>query len=148
MFILLSITSIFNFMFIILLVATSTLDELPPYRTVLNCFHLLWTIVLIYFKLFSYILGWFYRLIIALTFKLFTFKLLTLFSLQYFCTSVSLKYFCTSPSPFHGYIYGGNSSKVEVATSRIMNIKLKILVIESRINTYSSSEYKISTVTG
>ena len=35
-----------------------------------------------------------------------------------------------------------------VATSRIMNIKLKILVIESRINIYSSSsEYKISTVT-
>ena len=35
-----------------------------------------------------------------------------------------------------------------VATSKIMNIKLKILVIESRINTYSSSsEYKISTVT-
>ena len=31
--------------------------------------------------------------------------------------------------------YGGNPSKVAVATSRIMNIKLKILVIESRINT-------------
>ena len=99
-------------MFITLLVATATLDGLPPYRTVLNCFHLLWTIVLIYFKLFSYILGWFYRLIIALTFKLFTFKLLTLFSLQYFCASVSLKYFCTSPSPFHGYIYGGKPKTV------------------------------------
>ena len=35
-----------------------------------------------------------------------------------------------------------------VATIKIMNIKLKILVIESRINTDSSSEYKISTVTG
>ena len=33
-----------------------------------------------------------------------------------------------------------------VATNRTMNIKLKILVIKSRINTYSSSEYKISTV--
>ena len=33
-----------------------------------------------------------------------------------------------------------------VATSRIMNINLKILVIESRINNYSSSEYKISTI--
>ena len=33
-----------------------------------------------------------------------------------------------------------------VATNRTMNIKLKILVIESRVNTYSSSEYKISTV--
>ena len=33
-----------------------------------------------------------------------------------------------------------------VATNRTMNIKLKILVIESRINTYKSSEYKISTV--
>ena len=43
--------------------------------------------------------------------------------------------------------YGGNPSKVAVATSKVMNIKLKILVIESRINTYSSSsEYKISTV--
>ena len=82
MFILLSITSIFSFMFIILLVATATLDGLPPYRTVLNCFHLFWTIVLIYFELFWYILlGWFYRLIIVLTFKLFTFKLLTLFTI-------------------------------------------------------------------
>ena len=38
---------------------------------------------------------------------------------------------------------------VAVATSSIMNvmnIKLKLLVIESRINTYSSSEYKISTI--
>ena len=33
-----------------------------------------------------------------------------------------------------------------VATSSIMNRKLKILVIESRTNTYSSSSYKISTV--
>ena len=34
-----------------------------------------------------------------------------------------------------------------IATSRVMNIKLKILIIESRINTYSSSnEYKILTV--
>ena len=71
-------------MFIILLVATATLDGLPPYQTVLNCFHLLWIIVLIYFELFWYILlGWFYRLIIVLIFKLFTFKLLTLFSLLY-----------------------------------------------------------------
>ena len=36
-------------MFIILLVATATLDGLSPCRMVLNCFHLLWTIVLIYF---------------------------------------------------------------------------------------------------
>ena len=35
------ITSIFSFMFIILFVATATLDGLPPYQTVLNCFHLL-----------------------------------------------------------------------------------------------------------
>jgi len=63
-------------MFITLFVATTTLDGLPPYRMVLNCFHLFWTIVLIYFELFWYILlGWFYRLIIVLTFKLFTFKL-------------------------------------------------------------------------
>ena len=40
-FVLLSITSIFSFMFIILLVATATLDRLLSYRTVLNCFHLL-----------------------------------------------------------------------------------------------------------
>ena len=39
--ILFSITSIFSFMFIILFVATATLDGLPPYRTDLNCFHLL-----------------------------------------------------------------------------------------------------------
>ena len=42
--VLFSITSIFNsstfsFMFIILFVATATLDGLPLYRTVLNCFH-------------------------------------------------------------------------------------------------------------
>ena len=36
-------------------------------------------------------------------------------------------------------------SKMAIATSSIMNRKLKILVIESRINTYSSSSYKIST---
>ena len=34
-----------------------------------------------------------------------------------------------------------------VATSSIMNRKLKIFFIENRINTYSSSSYKISTVT-
>ena len=39
--VLFSITSIFSFMFIILFVATATLDGLPPSRTVLNCFHLL-----------------------------------------------------------------------------------------------------------
>ena len=90
MFILLSIRSIFSSMFITLLVATTTLDGLPPYRTVLNCFHLLWTIVFIYFKLFWYILlSWFYRLIIVHTFKLFIFKLRTLFSLQYYCAYVS-----------------------------------------------------------
>ena len=55
-FILLSITSIFNFIFIILLVATATLDELPPSRTVLNCLHLLWL-----YKLYP-LLGWLYRL--------------------------------------------------------------------------------------
>ena len=82
MFILLSITSIFSFMFITLLVATATLDGLLPYRTVLNCFHLLWTIVLIYFELFSYILGWFYRLIIVLTFKLFIVLIFKLFTFQ------------------------------------------------------------------
>ena len=32
-------SSTFSFMFIILFVATATLDGLPPYRTVLNCFH-------------------------------------------------------------------------------------------------------------
>ena len=102
MFILLSITSIFSFIFITLLVATATLDGLPPYRTVLSCFHLLWTIVLIYFELFSYILGWFYRLIIVLTFKLFIFKLRTLFSLQHYCASVSLPISSAYPSPLYG----------------------------------------------
>ena len=69
-------------MFITLFVATTTLDGLPPYRMVLNCFHLFWTIVFIYFELFWYILlGWFYRLIIVLTFKLFTFKLFNFKSL-------------------------------------------------------------------
>ena len=33
-----------------------------------------------------------------------------------------------------------------VATSSIMNRKLKILIIESRTNTYSSGSYKISTI--
>ena len=86
-------------MFITLLVATATLDGLPPYRTVLNCFHLFWTIVLIYFELFWYILfGWFYRLIIVLTFKLFTFKLFTFkfhpqSSLQYLHYNITFKLF-------------------------------------------------------
>ena len=46
-------------------------------------------------------------------------------------------------------LHDGNPSKVAIATSKVMNIELKILLIESRINTYSSSsEYKILTVTG
>ena len=82
-------------MFIILLVATATLDGLLPYWTVLNCFHLLWTIVFIYFELFWYILlGWFYHLIIVLIFKLFIFKLRTLFSLQYYCVFASSHQLC------------------------------------------------------
>ena len=98
-------------MFITLLVATTTLDGLPPYRMVLNCFHLFWTIVLIYFKLFWYILlGWFYRLIIVLTFKsftlkLFTFKFFTLFPFTLFPFTLLLcfrllLFICASPSPF------------------------------------------------
>ena len=112
MFILLSITSIFSFMFITLLVATATLDGLPPYRTVLNCFHLLWTIVLIYFKLFSYILGWFYRLIIVFNFKLFTLEFFTLSLLHYYCASFS---FSSSVRPLpplwyqsHSFLAGGS----------------------------------------
>ena len=58
MFILLSIRSIFSSMFITLLVATTTLDGLPPYRMVLNCFHLFWTIVLIYFELILIYTAW------------------------------------------------------------------------------------------
>ena len=119
MFILLSIISIFSSIFITLLVATATLDGLPPYRIVLNCFHLFWTIVLIYFELFWYILlCWFYCLIIVLTFKLFiiltsklftfkifTFKLFTLSSLQYYCASVSSLQQCV-PFPLYGiYLY-------------------------------------------
>ena len=54
--VLFSITSIFGFMFIILFVATATLDGLPSYRTVLNYFHLLWLYLL------YPLLGWLCRL--------------------------------------------------------------------------------------
>ena len=60
------------------------------------------TFVFIYFELFWYILvGWFYRLIIVLTFKLFIFKLRTLFSLQYYCAFFSSHQQCV-PFPLYG----------------------------------------------
>ena len=107
MFILLSIGSIFSSMFITLFVATTTLDGLPPYRMVLNCFHLFWTILLIYFELFWYILlGWFYRLIIVLTFKLFNFKLFIFKFFTLFPFTILLCFHSHCPSPFMDiYIY-------------------------------------------
>ena len=82
-FILLSITIIFSFMFIILLVATATLDELPPSRTVLNCFHLLWL-----YKLYP-LLGWLCRLPGWFYSFAFTSTLTCIiFNLYYYCITV------------------------------------------------------------
>ena len=99
--VLFSITSIFNsstfsFMFIILFVATATLDGLPLYRTVLNCFHSLWLYLL------YPLLGWLYRLpgwfySIAFT----CFLTCITFNLYYYCITVlSLPTLC--PFPLHG----------------------------------------------
>ena len=82
-FILLSITSIFSFMFIILLVATATLDGLPPSRTVLNCFHLLWLFLL--YRLLGWLCrlpGWFYSIAFTFTLTCIT------FNLYYYCIIV------------------------------------------------------------
>ena len=81
--VLFSITSIFSFMFIILLVTTVTLDGLPPYRTVLNCFHLLWLSLLYPLLGWLYHLpGWFYS--IAFTYSLACIS----FNLYYYCITV------------------------------------------------------------
>ena len=123
-FILLSITSIFSFMFIILLVATATLDGLPSYRTVLNCFHLLW-----FYKLYP-LLGWLYRLpgwfysfaftfiLICIIFHLFAFMFILIciifhlfaFTFILICIIFHLYYYCLTvlplpmlcPFPFYG----------------------------------------------
>ena len=66
------ITSIFSFMFIILLVATATLDGLPPSQMVLNCFQLLW-LYLLYHLLgwLCRLLSWFYFALTCITFNLY-----------------------------------------------------------------------------
>ena len=83
--VLFSITNIFSFMFIILLVATATLDGLPPYRTVLNYFHLLWL-----YKLYP-LLGWLCRLPGWFYSFAFTFILTCIiFHLYHYCLTVLL----------------------------------------------------------
>ena len=96
-FILLSITSIFNFMFIILLFAMATLDRLPSSRKVLNCFHLFWLS-----KLYP-LLGWLCRLLGWFYSFAFTFILTCItFNLYYYCIIVLP---LPTPCPFHIYIY-------------------------------------------
>ena len=70
--VLFSIASIFSFMFIILLVATATLDGLPPSQMVLNCFQLLW-LYLLYHLLgwLCRLLSWFYFALTCITFNLY-----------------------------------------------------------------------------
>ena len=81
--VLFSITSIFSFMFIILLVVTATLNELPPYRMVLNCFHLLWL-----YKLYP-LLGWLCRLPSWSYSFAFTYSFTCItFNLYYYCITV------------------------------------------------------------
>ena len=94
--VLFSITSIFNFMFIILLVATATLDGLSPYRTVLNCFHLFWLYLL--YPLLGWLCrlpGWSYSIAFMFTLTCIT------FSLYYYCLTVlPLPTLC--PFPLYG----------------------------------------------
>ena len=96
--VLFSITTIFSFMLIILLVATTTLDGLPPSRTVLNCFHLLWL-----YKLYP-LLGWLCRLpcwSYSFAFTCITFTCI-IFNLYYYCITVLL---LPTPYPFPLYRY-------------------------------------------
>ena len=102
--VLFSITRIFIFIFIILFVATAILDGLPPYRTVLNCFHLLWL-----YKLYPllgwlcHLLGWFcsfaFTFILTCIIFAFTFILTCItFNLYYYClTMLPLPTLCPSP---------------------------------------------------
>ena len=86
-------------MFIILFVATATLDGLPPYRTVLNCFHLLWLYLL--YPLLGWLChlpSWFYS--IAFMYSL----TCIIFNLYYYCITVlPLPTLC--PFPLYGIIY-------------------------------------------
>ena len=108
--ILFSITSIFIFIFIILLVATATLDGLPPYRTVLNCFHLLWL-----YKLYPYLAGFAAYLVgsIALHLRL---LLLALLSTYIIITVLPLPMLCPFPLLWYIYIFINikNSGKPEM----------------------------------
>ena len=94
--VLFSITSIFNFMFIILFVATATLDGLPPYRTVLNYFHLLWLYLL--YPLLGWLCRlpcWFYSIAFTYSYSCITFNLYC-----YCITMLPLPTLC--PFPFYG----------------------------------------------
>ena len=84
-------------MFIILFVATATLDRLPPYRSVLNCFHLLWLYLL------YPLLGWLWRLPSWFYSIAFTFTLTCItFNLYCYCLIVLL---LPTLCPFS--LYGG-----------------------------------------
>ena len=84
-------------MLIILFVATATLDRLPPYRMVLNCFHLLWLYLL--YPLHGWLWrlpSWFYSIAFTFTLGCIT------FNLYYYCLIVLL---LPTLCPFS--LYGG-----------------------------------------
>ena len=101
--VLFSITSIFNsstfsFMFIILFVATATLDGLPLYRTVLNCFHSLWLYLLYPLLRWLWRLpSWFYSIAFTFTLTCITFNL-------YCYCSIVLLLPTLCPFPLYGII--------------------------------------------
>ena len=97
--VLFSITTIFSFMLIILFVATATLDELPPYWTVLNCFHLLWS-----YLLYPYLAGSAAYLVgSSITFTC-SFICITFNLYYYYITVLLLPTLCPLP-PLYIYIY-------------------------------------------
>ena len=106
-FILLSITSIFSFMFIILLVATATLDGLPPYWTVLNCFHLLWLYLL--YPLLGWLCrlpGWFYSIAFKYSLTCIIFNLCMYIHIYiYICMYIYIYIYIYIIKPHHPLIF-------------------------------------------
>ena len=113
--VLFSITSIFSFMFIILLVVTATLNELPPYRMVLNCFHLLCL-----YKLYP-LLGWLCRLP--------SWSYSFAFTYSFTCITFNLYYYCITVIPLPMlclFLLYGLYIDIAIQAGRVGSIELRI----------------------
>ena len=135
-------------MFIILLVATATLDGLPPYRTVLNCFHLLWL-----YLLYPYLAGSAAYLVgpsIAFTCS---FTCITLKLYYYYITMLPLPMLCPLPPLWYIYIIVEAERKWiptikgaltnRITSSDTYNFKKRyIILFGNAIHPLKASQYK------